>query len=286
MEKAKIGIIGGSGLYNMAELTRKKTIKIKTPFGTPSEVFLSGFLSGREVVFLARHGKNHSLLPGELNHRANVWAMKKLGVAWIVSVSAVGSLQAKYPPRSIVFPDQFFDRTKEKHHTFFGEGIVAHVGFSDPASVLTQQILADGAGNAGAAFHMGGTYVNMEGPSFSTRAESLYYQRNKFDIIGMTNMAEAKLAREAEIAYAPMCFVTDYDCWHLSEEPVTADIVLANLRANAEQAGKILAAALPNFPLVADEECHNALSVALVTPKTHWPAKTVRKLKPILQKYL
>src|SRR6185312_9042050 len=247
MSQYKIGIIGGTGLYGIEGFTNQKWVKVKTPFGKPSDDFLTGKLGGRDVVFLARHGRGHRILPSELNHRANIWAMKKLGVQWIVSVSAVGSLQEKYKPCDVVVVDQFFDRTKQSaNHTFFGRGIVAHVAFSHPiCEELRQIILKAGRGelhespnssgksnrdshsSSLRSIHDGGTYVCMEGPAFSTRAESLTNHRAGYDVIGMTNLGEAKCAREAEIAYATMAMATDYDCWK-EEEHVTLDVIIAN----------------------------------------------------------
>jgi 5'-methylthioadenosine phosphorylase len=262
-------------------------VKVKTPFGRPSDDFLSGKLAGREVVFLARHGRGHRILPSELNHRANIWAMKKLGVAWVISVSAVGSLQAKYRPCDIVLPDQFVDRTKQSAaHTFFGRGIVAHISFAEPICPELSQLLYDGARALKARAHNGGIYVNMEGPAFSTRAESNTNRKLGYDVIGMTNLGEAKCAREAEIAYATMAMVTDYDCWKVDEEHVSVELIIANLNRNADMAKAIVARVIPNIPAEPDWPCHHSLREAIMTGKEHWPAKTRRDLAPILQKYV
>ena len=287
MSIPRIGIIGGSGLYHIEGFTRQKWVSVKTPFGEPSDAFLTGELAGREVVFLPRHGRGHRILPSELNHRANMWAMRKLGVRWVVSVSAVGSLQAKLKPCDIVLVDQFVDRTKRDfEHTFFGRGIVAHVAFADPVSEELRRLLLKAAKAEKARVHDGGTYVNMEGPAFSTRAESIANHKAGFDVIGMTNLGEAKCAREAEIAYASMAMVTDYDCWKVDEAHVTVEMVIANLRRNAEQAKAIVARAIPTIPTVADWPAHDALRNAIMTERSLWPAKTVKQLGPILTKYL
>jgi len=287
MTPHRIGIIGGSGLYAIEGFTRQKWVTVKTPFGNPSDAFLTGELVGREVVFLPRHGRGHRILPGELNHRANVWAMKKLGVQWIISVSAVGSLQAKLKPCDIVLADQFLDRTKRPvEHSFFGRGIVAHIAFADPVCEELRKLLLKAAKAEKARVHDGGTYVNMEGPAFSTRAESLANHRDGYDVIGMTNLGEAKCAREAEIAYATLAMVTDYDCWKVDEAHVTVEMVLANLHRNAGQAKAILARVIPTLPQEPNWPCHDALRNAIMTEKSLWPAATRKALGPILQKYL
>jgi 5'-methylthioadenosine phosphorylase len=283
----RVGIIGGSGLYELEGFTNQKWVKITTPFGAPSDSFLRGTLVGREVVFLPRHARGHRLLPGELNHRANIWAMKKLGVAWIISVSAVGSLQARYKPCDIVLPHQFLDRTKKSaEHTFFGNGIVGHVAFADPICEELRQLLLLTCRKMGASVHDGGTYVNMEGPAFSTRAESLANHKLGLDVIGMTNLGEAKCAREAEIAYATLAMVTDYDCWKAGEEHVTVEMVIDNLKKNAAQAKRIVAETIPLIPAAANWACHDALRNSIMTDRGHWPAQAVKRLKPILAKYL
>jgi 5'-methylthioadenosine phosphorylase len=286
MSTHRIGIIGGTGLYNLEGFTRQKWVTVKTPFGQPSDAFLTGQLAGRDVVFLPRHGRGHRILPTELNHRANVWAMKKLGVQWIISVSAVGSLQAKYRPCDIVVIDQFVDRTKQSlQHTFFGRGLVAHVSFAAPICEELRQILLRSARAVKARAHDGGTYVCMEGPAFSTRAESLANHRAGFDVIGMTNLGEAKCAREAEIAYATLAMATDYDCWK-EDEHVTLEVILANLHRNADTAKKIVAHAIAKIPAEPNWKAHAALKNAIMTDRQCWPAKTVTELKPILAKYL
>jgi len=286
MAKHKIGIIGGTGLYGIEGFTKQKWVKVKTPFGKTSDDFLTGKLAGRDVVFLPRHGRGHKILPSELNHRANIWAMKKLGVQWIISVSAVGSLQEKYQPCDIVVIDQFLDRTKQSlNHTFFGRGIVAHVAFAEPISEELRQILLRTAIAASANTHDGGTYVNMEGPAFSTRAESLANHAAGHDIIGMTNFGEAKCAREAEIAYATLAMATDYDCWK-EDEHVSLEMIIANLQRNAGTAKKIVAAAIAQIPAEPNWKAHSALKNAIFTDKKFWPKKTVAELKPILGKYL
>jgi len=282
-----IGIIGGSGLYHIEGFEAQEWVKVKTPFGPTSDDLLTGRLAGRRVVFLPRHGRGHRILPSELNHRANIWAMKKLGVGWIISVSAVGSLQAKYRPCDIVLPDQFVDRTKQSSaHTFFGRGIVGHISFAEPICTELREVLHTTARELKARVHNGGVYVNMEGPAFSTRAESLANHKSGFDVIGMTNLGEAKCAREAEIAYATMAMVTDYDCWKIDEAHVTVEMIIANLMKNAEVAKAIVAKAIPRIPNECNWPCHRALKNALMTDRKLWPKKTVQDLKPILSKYL
>ncbi len=283
---ARIGIIGGSGLYHIEGFTRQKWVTVRTPFGSPSDQLLTGELSGREVVFLPRHARGHRILPGELNHRANILAMKQLGVQWLISVSAVGSLQIKYKPCDIVLPNQFVDRTKRSsEHTFFGRGIVAHIAFADPICEELRQIILRQARAIKAAVHNGGTYVNMEGPAFSTRAESFSNHRLGYDVIGMTNLGEAKCAREAEMAYATMAMVTDFDCWKEDEAHVTVEMVIENLAKNATKAKEIIRRTIPQIPLEANWPCHSALKTAIMTDKKFWPEKTRRDLQPILQKY-
>jgi 5'-methylthioadenosine phosphorylase len=282
----RIGIIGGSGLYHIEGFAKQKWVEVRTPFGPPSDALLTGELSGREIVFLPRHGRGHRILPSELNHRANVYAMKKLGVAWIISVSAVGSLQAKYKPCDIVLPDQFVDRTKQSAgHTFFGRGIVAHIAFAEPVCEQLRQVLLRSARALKARVHDGGAYVNMEGPAFSTRAESRTNNRMGYAVIGMTNLGEAKCAREAEIAYATMAMVTDFDAWKTNEGHVTVDMIVANLMRNAEMAKKILADAVQCVPTQSGCSCHSALQNAILTDRKLWPAKTRSDLKLILKKY-
>jgi 5'-methylthioadenosine phosphorylase len=287
MAANRIGIIGGSGLYHIEGFTNQKWVKVSTPFGAPSDDYLTGELNGREVVFLPRHGRGHRILPSELNYRANIYGMKKLGVQWIISVSAVGSLQAKYKPCDVVLVDQFLDRTKNSAgHTFFGKGIVAHVAFADPIAEELRQILLKSARKLKARVHDGGTYVNMEGPAFSTRAESITNHKLGYDVIGMTNLGEAKCAREAEIAYATMAMITDYDCWKVDEEHVTVEMVIENLTKNAAMAKNVVKDAIANIPTEANWPCHSALNNAIMTDKKVWPAKTKKDLKLLLQKYL
>ncbi len=286
-EPPAIGIIGGSGLYQMEELRDATEQKVDTPFGLPSDTLVGGKISGRQVYFLPRHGRGHRILPHELNHRANIYALRSLNVRWIISVTAVGSLQEKYAPRDVLLPSQFYDRTSLRAaHTFFGEGIAAHIAFAEPISTKLRNLLAESAKSVGITVHNGGTYVNMDGPAFSTRAESELNRRYGFDVIGMTNVAEAKLAREAEIALATMAMVTDYDCWKVEEEPVSAQTVLSHLIANAETAKKILLHVIPLIPREPNWPEHFALDSALVTDRKLWPAATVKKLKPILGRFL
>ena len=286
MPAHRIGIIGGSGLYDLPGFTAQKWLTVKTPFGPPSDQFLTGRFAGRDVVFLPRHGRGHRILPSELNHRANIWAMKKLGVAWIISASAVGSLQARYKPGHIVLIDQFLDRTKQSAaHTFFGRGIVAHVAFAHPICEELRQILLKTARRLKARAHDSGTYVNMEGPMFSTRAESLTNHRLGYDVIGMTNLGEAKCAREAEIAYATLAMITDYDCWK-EDEHVTLAMILDCLHHNADMARAIVAKAIPQIPKTPTWPAHNALQNAIVTQRNLWPKKTASDLKPIIGRYL
>ena len=281
-----IGIIGGSGLYQMEELRDTTEHKIDTPFGSPSDSLVGGQLKGRQVYFLPRHGRGHRLLPHELNYRANVYALRSLNVRWIVSVTAVGSLQEKYAPRDILLPSQFYDRTSlRRDHTFFGEGIAAHISFAEPISAKLRNLIADSARSLGVTIHNGGTYVNMDGPAFSTRAESELNRRNGFDVIGMTNLPEAKLAREAEIALATMAMITDYDCWKVEEEPVSAETVFGHLTANAETAKKILAKAIPTIPTEPNWPEHRALDTALVTNRKLWPPATKQRLGAILARF-
>ena len=286
MSEYAIGVIGGSGLYEMAGFEKQEERVIETPFGEPSDALIGGVMNSRQVWFLPRHGRGHRLLPHEINHRANIWALRSLGVRWLICVTAVGSLKQEYVPRHIVLPDQYFDRTsRREHHTFFGNGIVAHIGFGDPVSAGLRAILRDAAQAEGSTVHDGGTYVNMDGPAFSTRAESEANRQLGFDVIGMTNLPEAKLAREAEIALATLCMITDYDCWHEEEENVSAQTVMGHLMANSENAQKIVARAVAQVPEVPNWPEHDALATALMTPKEYWPEKTVENLKPLLSKY-
>src|SRR5919198_5355314 len=282
-----IGIIGGSGLYQIEELRDASNFKVDTPFGLPSDTLVGGKISGRQVYFLPRHGRGHRILPHEINHRANIYALRSLNVRWIISVAAVGSLQEKYAPRDVLLPSQFYDRTSRRDmHTFFGEGIAAHIGFAEPVSTKLRNLLAESARRLGVTVHNGGTYVNMDGPAFSTRAESEFNHRNGFDVIAMTNLPEAKLAREAEIAFATMAMITDYDSWKIEEEPVSAEIVLSHLLANAETARRVIVDVIPRIPTEPNWTEHSALDSALVTDRQLWPSATVQKLKPILQRFL
>ena len=281
-----IGIIGGSGLYQIEGFTNADEHEIHTPFGLPSDRIVGGEFAGRRVYFLPRHGRGHRLLPHELNHRANIYALRSLGVRSIICVTAVGSLQEKYSPRDILLPTQFYDRTSRRaEHTFFGDGIAAHISFAEPISSPLRQLLAETARSLGVRVHDGGTYVNMDGPAFSTRAESEVNRRHGFDVIGMTNLPEAKLAREAEIALATMAMITDYDCWKVDEEPVSAQTVIGHLLANAQTAKRVLAALIPRIPTEANWPEHRALDSALVTDRSLWPAATLEKLRAILSRF-
>jgi 5'-methylthioadenosine phosphorylase len=282
-----IGIIGGSGLYQIEGLERPEEIVVDTPFGSPSDSLVSGYLNDRRVYFLPRHARGHRLLPTELNHRANIFALRSLNVRWILSLGAVGSLQEKYRPRDIVLPSQFFDRTSRREEwTFFGNGIVAHVGFADPVSTHLRTIIAEEASILGYTVLNGGTYVNMDGPAFSTRAESEFHRKMGFDIIGMTNLPEAKLAREAEISLASINFVTDYDCWKIEDEPVSAQTIIGHLVANANAARKILPKVIERIPREANWPEHRVLDFALVTDRKLWPEATIKKLEIILERFL
>jgi len=286
MTNPTIGIIGGSGLYDMAELTGREEKTISTPFGDPSGPYVIGTLRGKRVAFLARHGIGHRLLPSELNFRANIYGMKVLGVERILSASAVGSLKMEYKPLDIVVPDQFFDRTKGRISTFFGNGIVAHVAFAHPLCPDLSKIAAGSAAKVGATVHRGGTYVNMEGPQFSTLAESKLYRSWGMDVIGMTNLQEAKLAREAEICYATLALVTDYDCWHPDHDSVTVDLIIANLMQNAATAQKTIADAIGRLHGPRTCACKDALATAIITRPEHVPDQTKRDLQPIIGKYM
>ena len=282
----RIGIIGGSGLYDMAELTDREEQTVSTPFGDPSGPYVIGTLRGKRVAFLARHGVGHRILPSELNFRANIYGMKVLGVERILSASAVGSLKMEYKPLDIVVPDQFFDRTKGRISTFFGRGIVAHVAFAHPLCHDLSRIAADSAQKVGATVHRGGTYVNMEGPQFSTLAESKLYRSWGMDVIGMTNLQEAKLAREAEICYATLALVTDYDCWHPDHDTVTVDLIIANLTQNAVTAQKTIADAVETIPNARTCACKDALATAIITQAPFVPDQTKHDLAPIIGKYM
>ena len=286
MEQVQIGIIGGSGLYDMAEVTDRKEVTVKTPFGEPSGAYVIGTLRGKRVAFLSRHGAGHRISPSELNFRANIFGMKLLGVEYILSASAVGSLKQEYKPLDIVIPDQFIDRTRGRVSTFFGRGLVGHVAFAHPfCKTLSEVALASGKA-AGATIHQGGTYVCMEGPQFSTLAESKLYRSWGADIIGMTNLQEAKLAREAEICYTTIALVTDYDCWHPDHDSVTVEMIIANLTQNAQTAQQIIAGAVDRLPFNRTCECAAALKYALITRPDVIPEETARELAPIVGKYL
>jgi len=284
--KAEIGIIGGSGLYAMPGLSGVRKERVETPFGEPSEVFALGELEGRRVAFLARHGKGHRILPSEINFRANIYAMKALGVERILSVSAVGSLKEEHKPMDFVIPDQFIDRTFARTATFFGEGVVAHVGFGDPVCATVAGAFATACAEVGVVGKRGGTYVCMEGPQFSTRAESNLYRSWGADVIGMTNLQEAKLAREAEICYATMAMVTDYDCWREGHDDVTVEQVVAVLHQNAENAGKVVRAAVTAMPRERACGCGTALQYAILTDRSVIPQATRERLRLILGRYL
>ncbi len=285
-EYSAIGIIGGSGLYQIEGLHDPQEHQVDTPFGAPSDAIIGGEVAGRRVYFLPRHGRGHRILPHELNHRANIYALRSLGVRWIICVTAVGSLQERYAPRDVLLPSQFYDRTSQRaEHTFFGNGISAHISFADPISPGLRDLLAEAGASLGLHIHNGGTYVNMDGPAFSTRAESELNRRHGFDVIGMTNLPEAKLAREAEIALATMAMITDYDCWKVEEEPVSAQTVIGHLIANADTAKKILATVIPRIPAAPDWPEHRALDSALVTDRSLWPDATRKKLSAILGRF-
>jgi 5'-methylthioadenosine phosphorylase len=286
MSDAVIGVIGGSGLYEMEGLEDTTERRVTTPFGEPSDSFVLGTLKGRRVAFLPRHARGHKILPGELNYRANIFAMKLLGVEWILSVSAVGSLKESIAPLDMVIPDQFVDRTSQRVSTFFGRGLVAHVAFAHPLCRTLGPLLGRACAKAGATVHQGGAYVCIEGPQFSTRAESDLYRSWGMDVIGMTNLQEARLAREAEICYATLAMVTDYDCWHPSHESVTADQIIANLGKNSVAAKAVLKEAISELPVERSCECPRALAQALVTPAGLVPPALKAELQPIIGKYM
>jgi len=288
MVNSKIGVIGGSGLYNMEGLNIKSKERVYTPFGNPSDELISGEINGKEIVFLPRHGKNHTMLPSEINSRANIWALKKIGVSKIISVSAVGSLKEQIRPLDVVLIDQYYDRTKSRKNTFFGDGIVAHIDFSHPVCQNLQEMLYEVGQEVGEGkkMHLGGTYCNIEGPSFSTKTESLLYRSWGFDVVGMTNLPEAKLAREAEMCYATMAMVTDYDCWNEEEECVNVEMIVENLSKNAELAKKIITAAVKKISLQKPCKCNQALKNAILTPLDKIPLEVKEKLGPIVEKYI
>lgn len=290
MVEAKIGIIGGSGLYKMEALEDVEEINIDTPFGSPSDALIVGKIEGVNVAFLARHGRNHHLTPSELPFRANIYAMKHLGVEYLISASAVGSLKESAKPLDMVIPDQFIDRTKNRISTFFGDGIVGHIAFGEPICPNLAKVLGDAVASlqlSDVDLHLGGTYVCMEGPAFSTKAESHLYRSWDATIIGMTNLPEAKLAREAEIAYATLALVTDYDCWHPDHDSVTVEMVIGNLQRNAINAQKVIQAAVKSLGTNPPESmAHSALKYAIITPLDTAPQATKKKLEPFLRKYL
>jgi 5'-methylthioadenosine phosphorylase len=284
--KAEIGIIGGSGLYSMPGLTRAKEVRLKTPFGSPSDAYVCGMLEGRKVAFLARHARGHRILPGELNFRANIHGFKQLGVERIVSVSAVGSLKEEHKPLDFVIPDQFFDRTRHRVDTFFGGGIGAHVGFGEPVCGELARVVEGACRKTGVNAKRGGTYLCMEGPQFSTKAESNVYRKLGMDVIGMTNLQEAKLAREAELCYATVAMVTDYDCWHPRHDSVTVDQIVAVLVKNAENATRVVRETVRAMPQDRACKCGSALAHAILTDRKTIPAATKKKLKLIIGKYV
>ena len=282
----KIGIIGGSGLYEMEGLTRLEEHRLTTPFGDPSDAYIAGELHGRDVVFLPRHGKGHRFLPHEIPFRANVWGMKKLGVTHLLSVSAVGSLREEIEPGHIVFPDQFIDRTFLRESTFFGQGVIAHIQFGDPVCADLVSHLAETARDLGVAHHAGGTYICIEGPAFSSRAESNLYRSWGGAVIGMTNLQEAKLAREAELCFATIALATDYDCWHESEEEVSVEAILKVMERNIASSKRLLAGVVETLDPARHCTCQDALKFALLTPPQHMPARAKADLQPIIARYL
>ena len=290
MNKKRIGIIGGSGLYKMEGLQGIKRIELKTPFGAPSDEYITGSLGGRDVAFLPRHGLGHRLLPGEINYRANIYGFKELGVEWLIGIGAVGSLKEELKPRDIVLPEQFFDRSKaNRNSTFFGDGIVAHINFTYPVCHALLEILYQAGLDCGATIYKGGTYVNMEGPAFSTRAESNIYRQWGLDVIGMTNLTEAKLAREAEICYVTLAAITDYDCWkeeEEAEEEVDVEIILKNMAKNEEVTKRIIKTGITRIPAERNCGCKDALRNAIVTSPGVIPPEVREKLKPLVGKYL
>ncbi|HVM91928.1 MAG TPA: S-methyl-5'-thioadenosine phosphorylase [Terriglobales bacterium] len=286
MSQAEIGIIGGSGLYHMPGFSDVRELRQQTPFGDPSDAYVLGTLAGRKVAFLSRHARGHKLLPSELNFRANIYGFKQLGVERIVSVSAVGSLKEEHKPLDFVIPDQFFDRTRHRIDTFFGDGIVAHIGFGDPICGDMAKIVSEACKREGVGGKLGGTYVCMEGPQFSTKAESNVYRSWGADVIGMTNLQEAKLAREAEICYVTIAMVTDYDCWHPHHEHVTVAQIIEVLTKNAENAAKVVKATVAAMPGTRSCKCGSALAHAILTDRAQIPLATKEKLKLILGKYV
>ena len=285
-EKVKIGIIGGSGLYSMPGLTNTRDVRVKTPFGDPSDAIIIGTLEGKRVAFLARHGRGHVFSPSDINYRANICALKMLGVERIISVSAVGSLRDDLPPQDFLIPDQFFDRTRGRIATFFGGGIVAHVGFDKPTCTHLSAHIGEACARAGVKAHPAGTYVCMEGPQFSTLAESNTYRQLQFDVIGMTNLTEAKLAREAEICYATIAMITDYDCWHPQHDAVTVSEIIENLNRNTSNVQRVLHEAVAQLPEARACKCGAALAHAVLTDRKMISAATKKRLAPIIGKYI
>lgn len=286
MQQAEIGIIGGSGLYTMPGLSEVHELAVQTPFGSPSDSFVLGTLEGRKVAFLARHGRGHRILPSELNFRANIYALKRLGVERIISVSAVGSLKEEHKPTDFIVPDQFIDRTYRRVSTFFGDGIVAHIAFGDPVCAEVATSIGDSCRQSGVTGKIGGTYVCMEGPQFSTKAESNLYRSWGADVIGMTNLQEAKLAREAEICYATMAMVTDYDCWHPGHDEVTVEQVIKVLNTNSGNAARVIARAVALMPKERKCKCGSAMEHAIMTDPARIPPATRQKLSLLVDKYL
>jgi len=285
-EAVKIGIIGGSGLYQMAGLTDTREVRVKTPFGDPSDALVVGTLEGRRVAFLARHGRGHLFSPSEINYRANICAMKMLGVEQIISVSAVGSLREDLPPMDFLIPDQFFDRTRGRKATFFGEGVVAHIAFDKPTCRRLSKLLAEACDRTSVKAHNGGTYVCMEGPAFSTLAESHTYRQLRFDVIGMTNLTEAKLAREAELCYATFAMITDYDCWHPEHDSVTVDMIIGYLNKNAENVQRAIREVVRALGDERNCKCGSAVAHAILTDRKKIPASAKKRLAPIIGKYI
>lgn len=286
MAEKVIGVIGGSGLYEMEGLTDVKSVKVDTPFGEPSDEFVTGKLGSVRMIFLPRHGRGHRLLPSEVNYRANIYGMKKLGAEWVISVSAVGSMKEAIEPGHVVIVDQFFDRTKARPSTFFGSGVVAHVEFADPVCEDLSSVLYAAAIKAGATVHKGGTYLCIDGPQFSTRSESVIYRSWGVDVIGMTNIPEAKLAREAELCYATVALPTDYDCWHVSEDSVTVEMILKTLEANVRTAKNVIKNAVPEVKPKRACPCTRALEHAIITDRAAIPEKAKKDLDLIIGKYL
>ena len=285
-ERVTVGVIGGSGLYDIEGLTSARSIRVRTPFGAPSDAITVGSLEGIRVAFLSRHGRGHRLNPSGINYRANIFALKSLGVSHVISVSAVGSMKESIQPGDVVVPDQFIDLTKRRVSTFFDNGVVAHVAFGEPICAEVSQALLSAGGRVGATMHRSGTYVCMEGPQFSTKAESRLYRQWGVDVIGMTNMPEAKLAREAELCYATLALVTDYDCWHETEEAVTVEAVLGTLRRNVALAKQILRAVMPSFADPMDCSCHRALDNAILTAPNRIPSAARKKLSLLIDRAL